>query len=119
MKTRLIETYKVLLSEFENDIKSGIEEGIYDNNENEKNVKFIQEAKNVINEFCSYYPAIFIYIEGGNIQGASASEGIQLNKFDLDDYKVLSNDEEQEYTPESWGQLISEMSNSGEIRSIY
>jgi hypothetical protein len=118
-KFRLIEIFNTLLNEYESDIESGINEGIYDVDDNKRNRTFIEEARKIIGDFSAYVPAIYIYIEGCNIQGISATECISFNKFDMDDYNALIDDANEGYTPDSWDKMITEQSNTGEIRPIY
>ena len=117
LRARLIEIYNRLLSDYEEDIESGIDETIYEEEDNVETRMFIEEAKKVIEDFTKYEPAIYIYIEGYNIQGISGTEKISINKFDTEDYKVAPN--EQEMTPEEWEQSINEKTNSKEIRAIF
>lgn len=117
LRARLIEIYNKLLSDYEHDIESGIDENIYEEEHNIETRMFIEEAKKVIEDFTKYEPAIYIYIEGNNIQGISGTENISINKFDTEDYKTVP--EEQEMTPEEWEQSINDKTNSKEIRAIY
>lgn len=117
LKSRLTEIYKAMLEDFENDIESGIEEGIYEEKDNVENRALIQEAKQVMEEFIQYKPAIYMYIEGHHIQGISATEGISINKFDTYDYDVAP--DEQEMSPGEWEQMIKVQTDNHEIRAIY
>lgn len=117
LRARLIEIYNKLLSDYEHDIESGIDENIYEEEHNIETRMFIEEAKKVIEDFTKYEPAIYIYIEGNNIQGISGTEKISINKFDTEDYKIVP--EEQEMTSEEWEQSIKDKTNSKEIRAIY
>lgn len=117
LRARLIEIYNKLLSDHEHDIESGIDENIYEEEDNIETRMFIEEAKKVIEDFTKYEPAIYIYIEGNNIQGISGTEKMSINKFDTEDYKIVP--EEQEMTSEEWEQSINDKTNSKEIRAIY
>lgn len=117
LKFRLTEIYNTLLEAFENDIESGIDDGIYNEADNKDNRALIKEAKHVIEAFSNYTPAIYFTVEGHQIQGFSATEGISINKFDDYDYKNAP--EEQEMTPEAWEQMIKEQTNNLEIRWIF
>lgn len=116
LKAQLIDICNKLLTEYENDIETGIKEGIYDAEDNEDNRKFIKDAHKVIGEFTQYEPAIYIYIEGYNIQGISGTEKISVNKLDTEDCRTVP--EEQEMTPEEWDKMITEKTNNKEIKPI-
>jgi hypothetical protein len=124
LKARVIELYKTLLEKFDNDIESGIDEGIYEEKENVETRALIEEATKIIEDFKKYQPVLYMYIEGGQIQGMSATENIFIIKFDHQDY--LASKEpwaENEYmegmTPESWDTLINQKTTNGEIKAIY
>lgn len=82
---------------------------------NKNNPTFIAEATKVIDEFEKHRPAVYIFLEGGNIQGASATCDIDFNLFDKDNYKA--GDDSQ--TPEEWNDQIEAMTESNEIKGIY
>lgn len=62
-------------------------------------------------------PTLYIFIEGGYVHGISATEMMNVNVFDMDNYKSCP--ENSEYTPEEWQQLIKEKTKSGEILPIF
>jgi hypothetical protein len=117
LKNRFIEIYSTLLESYENDIENGIEEGIYKAEDNTETRAFIAEAKKVKEDFEKYSPSIYIYIEGGLIQGVSATEDISINKFDKDDWDL--DEESQEMTPDQWEEMIQEKENNLEIKGVY
>lgn len=82
LKANLISTFTALLIGYENDIESGIKEGIYVAEENIENRLLIKQSIEMIKEFQQYCPVIYMYVDGGQIQGMSATENIVILKFD-------------------------------------
>jgi len=118
LKIEVIELFNTFLKNYEDDIESGIDDKIYDP-EDEDNIearKLIKKGKQVINEFSKYEPEIYIRIEGHNIQGISGTEKISINKLDIYDCKHAP--EELEMTREEWDLMIDEKTNKQEIKAI-
>lgn len=119
LKTNLISLFTKLLAGFEDDIESGIAEGIYVAEENVHNRLQIKEAKEIIKEFQQYCPVIYMYVDGGQIQGMSATENIAILKFDQQDYDASTEPYMDGLTPASWQELINEKTNNRQVKSIY
>lgn len=119
LKSRLIKIYNTLHAAFEEDIESGIDDKIYEAKENIDNRNLIEEAKKVIEEFCRYQPAIYMYVEEGQVQGMSATENVIVFKFDEQDYNATEGLYMDGLTPETWDQMIKEKTKSGEIKPIF
>lgn len=117
LKTRLTEIYNTLLNAFETDITPGLEDGTYEKEENTDNLALIEEAKQALTKFVEYRPEIYIYIEGGNIQGISATESIGVNIFDHDNYNA--DPKEYDTDPETWDNDITSMTETKEIKSVF
>jgi hypothetical protein len=79
LKAQVIDLLTYLLNDKEADITSGIEEGIYQAEDNVNTLNAIEEGKQLVEQFKGYKPAIYIYVDGGNIQGASATEHLSFN----------------------------------------
>lgn len=60
LKSSVLEIARKLLQDKENDIESGIEEGIYSAKDNIETRKFIADAKAVLSEFEKHQPAIYV-----------------------------------------------------------
>lgn len=123
LKGKVIRTYQELLDTYEEDIETGIQEGIYIASENVQTRKFIQKCKEVLAEFTAYQPCIYVFVEGGNIQGASATEPIGFNLYDKDNLDG-ADDKEQEFldtfgSPSEWDAKLKSLTKSGHIIPIY
>jgi hypothetical protein len=119
LKENLIVAFTTLLSDFENDIESGINEGIYLEKDNVDNRVFIKNAKMILSDFKQYCPRVYMYTEGGQIQGMSATENVVMLKFDDDDYKASTEPYLDGMTPETWDTMITGRTLSGEIKPVY
>lgn len=117
LKSSVLEIARKLLQDKENDIESGIEEGIYSAKDNIETRKFIADAKAVLSEFEKHQPAIYVMLEGGNIQGASATCDIDFNLYDKDNYKA--GDLPHDLTPEEWNEQIEALTASNNITGVY
>ena len=119
LKARLIKICQTLLEAFENDIESGIADGIYEKKDNRGNRKLIKEAKELIRDFSQYWPSIYMYVEGGQIQGISGTENIIVLKFDQEDFDASTGPYMDGMTPESWDEMINEKTANKDIKAIY
>lgn len=111
-----------LLTDQEQEIESGIEEGLYDREENKETLQRIEEQRKQIKEYENYQPAVFVFVEGGLIQGASGTENISFNLFDKDNYNA--GDDQQGFidnfgTPEEWEKMIEDKTAQNEIGGIF
>lgn len=69
-------------------------------------------------------PAVYAMIEGGNLQGASATEPINLVVFDMDNYKAAKGEDLALFiasygTPEDWDKMIKARTDENELTPIY
>lgn len=113
-KARLIEMFNTLLDSYEEDIESGIEDEIYEADDNVETRKFIEDARTAIKEFEEYRPAIYILFEGNSYQGAHVSECVSIEVYDTEKTK-----EENGYTSEEWAKLLTEGEEKRELRTTY
>lgn len=114
LKDELAERFSTLINDFETDIESGIKEGIYSEEDNVENRKFIKETKEMLEQFIKYHPAVYIYVEGGMVQGASVSENdFDLQIFDKDNYDAAP--DEYDITPDEWDNMIKEKTENGDV----
>lgn len=118
-RARFLELFDGLLSSYREDIETGIESSLYDPNENIETQAFIKECEDALAEQKEYRPAIYVYVEGGNVQGMSGTELIDVNLYDKDNADV-----DQEYidnngTSNQWNEKIDTMTQFGEITDIY
>jgi len=105
LKARVLEIARTLLDAFEED-------------ENKENLAFIVEAKAKFDEFEKHQPAIYLYVEGGVLQGASATCEMDFNLFDKDNYDQTE-PEETEQTPEKWDKMIKKLTRTKEIKGVF
>lgn len=119
----LLEVAKELLRHYEEDIASGLEDGTYDKEDNVETLAFIAKAEKTIKDFEEYQPAIYLYVEGGNIQGASATESLSFNLFDKDNLYGVDEEEEKKFietfgTPDQWDEMIKQKTADNDIKFI-
>lgn len=120
LKERVLEIARELLRIFEEDIESGIEDGTYNEKENKDNRSFIAEAHEKFDAFEKDQPAVYVYSEGGKVQGASANCEMDFEIFDADDYEAEENEElNDQQTPEEWDLMITGLTAAKEIKPIY
>jgi hypothetical protein len=117
LKAKIIAMLREYMDNDEEEKSSGVEEGIYDKEENDEYLAIIEQNKLLVDEFEQYHPSIYIYIEGGALQGASATEAMWFNLFDKDNY---SKSEPGEYfcTPDEWEKDIETKTQDGTIVGI-
>lgn len=126
-RARFLEIFEALLDSYEEDIESGLDEGIYEESENEETVSFIAEAREALEFQRRYRPEVYAYIEGGNLQGVSATEPVSFELFDqdnLDAAQYESSEEEDSFverhgTAEGWDEMIKTKTNAGELTAVY
>lgn len=116
LKSRIIALLRGYIDDSYEDKRTGVDEGIYDKEENDKYFADIEEHRKLVEEFENYTPSVYVYVEGGNISGASATERITFNLFDEDNFKA---GEDQYGTPEEWSAMIKERTEKGELVDIY
>jgi len=120
MKEKIAAILMSYIAKEQQDIESGIEEGIYHEADNVERLEQMAHETLLVQEFLKTPPAIYIYVEGGNIQGISATEPMEVNIYDKDN---LENDEdryiEEAGTPEAWDEMINKKTEAGEIMGIF
>lgn len=84
----------------------------------------IADAKEAFRKFAEFKPEIYIYVEGGNIQGASANCQMAVEIYDEDLIQCGPDENEQEYTesngtPEEWSKMIDEETAKGNLTPVY
>lgn len=72
----------------------------------------------VLSEFKGYTPELYVYIEGDNIQGISATEDVNVSVFDEGAYETAVTFNSVEMTPEQWDAMIEENTKAGHIKAI-
>lgn len=80
MKKKVLETLKALLVKMDEDQRTGFEEGIYETEQSEE----AGNLRQLISDYETDRPDIYLLVKGGLIQGASATEKICVNVYDLD-----------------------------------
>lgn len=121
-KARFFELFEIFYQAFDNDINSGLEDGTYEEKDNVENLALIDEAETLLEEMKEYTPEIYLYIEGGNLQGISGTEGIAVEKFDKDDYDQSWQEDgtnNYDYTPEQWDEMITKLEAEKKIKGIH
>lgn len=123
LKAEVLKIARQLLADYAEDIETGIDDGTYTKKENVKNRQFIADAEKTLNEFEKELPEVFVYVDGGVLQGASATVPLVFNLFDQDNYDAGSRDEDGQtlkgYTPETWDEMIQARTEAGEIKSVF
>lgn len=122
LKARLLEIAEQLLTDYENDIESGISDGTYEEAENIDTRKFIAEAKEVIEQSKNEVIEVLVFVEGGMIQGASATNSMEFTVFDKDNYNA--GEDQQKFidifgTPDQWDKLIKDRTEAQDITPIF
>lgn len=124
-KTYLISALIGLAVEKIEDIESGCEEGIYeDDQDNADELKHLKDLIEQAKLYSKSQPEIYIMVEGGIIQGASATESMSVNIYDIDNMNAGDSDDEKEFlenfgTPEEWDAMIKEKTENGTLTSVY
>lgn len=80
-------------------------------------LQFIEEANILVDDYEKYSPEILCFVDGGNLQGISATEPMAVEVYDLDNYK--GGDSEFMKTPEEWNELINTRTANNEIVGVY
>lgn len=124
LKSRIIAGFSELLAIHKDDVESGISEGIYNANENVKTLRWIEKMEKAIDAFSKYKPTIYVYVEGGNVQGASADCGIQFEIYDKDNLEAGTTEDEKDYienhgTLQEWDNMITTLTNRRVLRPVY
>lgn len=120
LKSKIIELLEGSLNEHEQDIETGVSDGIYEPETYEEYLENIAKARKLIEEFKAYKPSVWAYISGGVLQGASASESMEFNLFDQDNYEEMSEeDQEAEGTPQQWDDRIKADTAANKIVGIF
>lgn len=120
LKTKIIFLLEQLLTDQEDEITSGIEEGLYKASENVETLQDIEDGKKLLEEFKNYKPEIYLYITGGNLQGISATENMTTEIYDNDNFDASDEEQQAEMgTPEEWDEQIKNLTDKNEIIGIY
>jgi hypothetical protein len=125
LKNRLIEIAKQLLTDYEEDIESGIEDGTYKAAENVEVRAFIKDATEVIADFEKETIEVLVYVSGGQIQGASATLPLSFKVFDKDNFDGCETAEQKKEfietfgTPDEWDSMIKDRTEKKELISVF
>ena len=121
LRSKVIKLFHVFLNTYAEDIESGIEEGIYKASENVESRALIAEARETIAEFEAYAPAVYVRVQGGLVQGASATEVIAFNILDADKSDLADDNEVSEKDDEikAWDAMIEEGTKNGDIIGVF
>lgn len=84
---------------------------------------YLAKLKEFENKFKFWKPGIYVYVEGGNIQDASADCDVDFNLFDNDNEKERTKLEpgEEPYQEriEMWNWMINSGIKDGTLKEIY
>jgi hypothetical protein len=124
LKKKIIEMTKQLLSDFKTDMESGVADGTYNKAENIQHLEWIAESEKEIAEFEAFNPTVYVFVEGGNIQGASADSEMNFELYDKDILDAGDVEAENDYieshgTLQEWNAMIKNRTDSGELKPIY
>jgi len=120
----VLTNFERMILEKKSDIVTGIEEGIYkDNAENKETLAHLQEMEKQAKHLREYKPEVLIYVRGGTVQTVHASETMTLTIYDQDNLDESDDIEaeifEQEYgTPEQWEEVIKVKEKHNEITEL-
>jgi hypothetical protein len=123
LKAKILAILKDLLNNYADDLESGIDDGLYTNKaDNERNRQFVTKTEKLIEEFQKDQPVLYIYVEGGLIQGISSTVPIGLNIFDKDNYQ--SGEDQKEFienygTPDEWDKKIKSLTRKKVIIPVH
>lgn len=128
LQKELLIALRDLIQEKREDIESGMGDGTYDDEPDEGKedghntllLEHLDELDAAIDEFENEQPTIYIMVEGGNVQGASANCSINVDIFDVDNYKAIDADDKEMYeTPEERDEMIKAKTAAGTIKPVY
>ena len=97
---------------YSEDLDSGLEDGTYD--EGEETLDELTQALAVE----PVKPKVYVFVEGGNIQGASANMSIEFNVFDKDNFNAPDYDGEADDL-KNWNTMINEGHETCALKPIY
>lgn len=88
----------------------------------ELNREYMEQVVQFAKDFDIWTPEIYVMVEGGCIQGASANCPMHFNLFDIDNEKV--EDEQLDTIPYEdklfeWETMINEGHEFGKLKAIY
>lgn len=123
-KEQIIDLLRRYIDNAEEEILTGISDGIYSKKDNKENLAAFKEQRKFISYFEQWVPSIYVYVEGGNIQGASATANINFNLYDIDNLHGCDEQEQKEFyknfgTPEQWDAMIKRRTETGELVPVY
>lgn len=118
--------YDILIynaDKYKEDLETGITEGIYENSdENNNEIELLEIAINTEPTKVD----VFVFVEGGNIQGASATIPIGFEVFDMDNFNA---EKENNFTDrygyyhanslDEWNKMIEDGHKDGSLKSVY
>lgn len=108
LKTKVLAIARQLISEVENNLQL-------------LSFAEIKEAKQLLDKFENSKPAVYVFLKGGNIQGASATCEMNFELYDNDNYDSgdLDHDYRDGQTPDEWTTEINKLTSENEIKGIY
>jgi hypothetical protein len=111
LKQRVIQELTRMVNDFEFTNEDDMNDGIKQQ---------INETRELIEEFKNLTPEVFIFVQGGNIQGISANTDVSINIYDMDNhYADPERYEDENGTPEEWEKMIETKTNNNEIKGVY
>lgn len=118
--SRIIKMAIELANDQIQDIESGEDEGVYDDPDNKDTVKGLNDFIEMCEKYEKEPPSIYIFVDGGNIQGISGSESMSVNIYDMDNrYADPDRYDKENGTPEEWEKMINDKTEAKEIKPIY
>ncbi len=124
LKQQVLRIAGGLLTDLKEDIVTGVEDGLYEKNENVRRLQWIEKAFQALETFREFSPTIYICVEGGLVQGASADADLTVNLFDMDNYENGTLEDRKEFeenfgTPKDWDTMIREGTASRRLKPVY
>lgn len=119
-----VDMFQGVYESLREDQDTGFEEGLYDveTTPELEAMKVLIDGIEGIELPDIFNPKVYVYVEGGLIQGASGNCNMSFNVFDQDNYDAGNLQEEfiETFgTPKEWDAMIEEKTEKGEITGIF
>ena len=84
--------------------------------------QWFERCKQFVKDFKTWRPAVYVFVEGGVVQGASANCSMSFDLFDADNEKEEDkSDDGSKYEErlEEWNEYIKEQTTKGLLKPIF
>ena len=88
---------------------------------------YLRKVVQFCEEFKTWRPGVYVFVEGGVVQGASANCNMNFELFDADNEKQRGEEEYKDNRPghpyserlQEWNETIHEGHESGKLKTIF